>query len=493
MIGREFDHALLLQIAPVDDATLQTELEQLIAADLVYRQRRVHGDSYIFRHALIRDAAYEAMPRNQREETHERIAQTLAGGSKAEVERNLARLAMHYGMARRFTQAVRYGIDAANRALIQATYQDACELCAQIQGWAEHLSGAERMEAMLAASRIATNALMQQFGWSDSRVKRSAKHAQVLLQEAREITNLNLKFPLASLWSLAIYHHVLNERDVTRGLCEQLQTLSAGSQDLDLLLIYHTLHGNACWIDGEMAQARTHFEFVEQHYQLEQHRHHGNLYGLDTGVWSKAALSNICFVQDDPLPQVLAMADATLELAQQTGHPASIGLACMYKMNLLIELGEREEVGQLAALGLDMALKYGLPAIQAYCAIRDAWVKDDIAGIDMLTGMLCQLGCVLAVPQYRASGAQLAFARGDTVDAIQRLDDAIRMAEGSHEHYYIPTLYLMRAQYAQHSAVEQSRRDAQHALVLAQKQGATRIVRLAEQLRTGHTETVFPA
>ncbi|WP_338848124.1 TOMM system kinase/cyclase fusion protein [Massilia sp. W12] len=478
-IGREFDHDLLLQIAPVDDATLQTELEQLIAADLIYRQRRVQGDSYIFRHALIRDAAYDSMPRIQREETHERIAQALAAGGKAEVERRLAQLAQHYGLARRFSPAVKYGIDAANRALSQAVYQDACELAEQVNGWAEHLQGSERMEALLDANRIRTNALMQQFGWSDPRVKASAEQAQQLLEAARHMTDLDLKYPIANLCSLAVYHHVANDRALTREMCQRLLQMAELTGDPDLHLIYHTLHGNANWIDGELEAARAHFEYVAAHYDLQKHGHHGMLYGLDMGVWSAAAQANIVYLQDAPLEQVFRLADAAVELAQQTGHPASIGLACMYKMNMLQDLEARDEMRQVAETGLALGQKYGLPAVQAYCAIRHAWCNQDLDGIDQMTGMLRHLGCMLGVAQYSSTAATLLAQQGELQQALARIDESLALSVQYGEHYFLPFLYLLRAGFQQtpHAAQEDLQQACQH----AERIGSWRALRIARE------------
>jgi class 3 adenylate cyclase/type II secretory pathway predicted ATPase ExeA len=73
-IGREFDYALLHAVSPLDEATLQSELRRLLDAGLLYRD----GEKYLFKHALIRDAAYHSLLKSKRLEYHHQIAQALA-------------------------------------------------------------------------------------------------------------------------------------------------------------------------------------------------------------------------------------------------------------------------------------------------------------------------------------------------------------------------------------------------------------------------------
>jgi class 3 adenylate cyclase len=73
-IGREFDYDLLLAVSPLAAAALQSELRRLLDAGLLYQE----GEKYVFKHALIRDAAYHSLLKSQRQEYHQQIAQALA-------------------------------------------------------------------------------------------------------------------------------------------------------------------------------------------------------------------------------------------------------------------------------------------------------------------------------------------------------------------------------------------------------------------------------
>ena len=78
VLGREFAYELLQAVAPVDERTLQQGLAQLVDAELVYQRGLPPRSRYIFKHALIQDAAYQSLLKSTRQQYHQRIAQVLA-------------------------------------------------------------------------------------------------------------------------------------------------------------------------------------------------------------------------------------------------------------------------------------------------------------------------------------------------------------------------------------------------------------------------------
>ncbi len=77
-IGREFSYALLQMLTPWDESTLQHELSRLVQAELLYQRGLPPRATYLFKHALIQDAAYQALLKSTRQQYHQRIAQVLA-------------------------------------------------------------------------------------------------------------------------------------------------------------------------------------------------------------------------------------------------------------------------------------------------------------------------------------------------------------------------------------------------------------------------------
>lgn len=76
-LGREFEYDLLVAVSKYSESQLQNDLNELIESEIIFQQRKVSGDSYIFKHALVRDAAYESQPNSLVIESHQHIVNVL--------------------------------------------------------------------------------------------------------------------------------------------------------------------------------------------------------------------------------------------------------------------------------------------------------------------------------------------------------------------------------------------------------------------------------
>jgi class 3 adenylate cyclase len=94
-IGREFSHALLAAVVRKPEAELGSALDRLIAAGLLFRQGVPPHASYLFKHALVQDAAYGTLLREPRRALHARIANTLESQFAEIVGRQPELLARH--------------------------------------------------------------------------------------------------------------------------------------------------------------------------------------------------------------------------------------------------------------------------------------------------------------------------------------------------------------------------------------------------------------
>ena len=111
-IGREFDHELLAAVVPLPDGDLAAALERLVAAELVFRRGIPPAATYIFKHALVRDAAYQSLLRKRRQELHAKIATALETDFPQTLEAQPELVASHFDEAGHFDKAVGYWLQA---------------------------------------------------------------------------------------------------------------------------------------------------------------------------------------------------------------------------------------------------------------------------------------------------------------------------------------------------------------------------------------------
>jgi hypothetical protein len=232
-IGREFSHELLLQVALADEAVVQAALEHMLQTRLICRQRKLRGDCFIFRHALLRDAAYESIPLHLRAELHARIAAAIENQGKRQIERHLTQLAQHYALAGDYCQAMQYGKRASQQARRQGALVDAMRQAHFVQLW-QHHANAARPAAPPDPYAGITQALQLKYGWEPlpgtPETRSGRNNPANLLENLRSIEQAT---PMQ--WAMATYHHVASNRSSVGELVERLMTLARQSNDHGLL------------------------------------------------------------------------------------------------------------------------------------------------------------------------------------------------------------------------------------------------------------------
>src|ERR1700736_2892598 len=116
VLGREFSHELLSAVATLDEPTLQAELAQLAQAEILYPKGRPPRCTYIFKHALLEDALYNALVKSKRQQFHRRIAEVLEARFPQTVETQPELLAHHFTEAGMTAKAIDYWLTAGLRS-----------------------------------------------------------------------------------------------------------------------------------------------------------------------------------------------------------------------------------------------------------------------------------------------------------------------------------------------------------------------------------------
>jgi len=117
VIGREFSHALITAVSPLQEPALTEASSQLVHSQLIFRQEVAPEASYTFKHALVQDAAYESLLKSTRRRFHQRVATALVERFPEEVTARPAFVAHHYTEAGLPEQAIEYWTHAGQLAL----------------------------------------------------------------------------------------------------------------------------------------------------------------------------------------------------------------------------------------------------------------------------------------------------------------------------------------------------------------------------------------
>jgi serine/threonine protein kinase/predicted ATPase len=115
-LGREFSYDLLAAVASMDEATLQVELAKLVRAEILYPKGRIPRCQYIFKHALVEDALYNALMKVKRQQFHMRIAEALEARFPETIAKQPELVAHHFTEAGLAEAAIGYWLKAGLRS-----------------------------------------------------------------------------------------------------------------------------------------------------------------------------------------------------------------------------------------------------------------------------------------------------------------------------------------------------------------------------------------
>jgi class 3 adenylate cyclase/predicted ATPase len=476
-IGRQFAYDLLQTVSQLDAATLQRELGRLVEAEIVYQRGLPPQSTYVFKHALIQDAAYESLLKSTRQQYHQRIAQVLEFQFPETTEAQPEVLAQHYTEASLTEKAVHYWRHAGQRAIERSAHVEAMRhlrtglaLLATLPETPERVQREVDMLLALGVSQIATQ------GFAAPEVGETYTYAQQLCQQLEDPYQL---FPMVrGLWN---YYLVRAEYQTAHALGEQLLTLAQQSQDAAMLVSAHRALGTTLYNLGTAAEAHTHFTQGIALYDPQQHRTSAFLYGEDAGVVCHSFAPWTLWSLGYP-DQGLARSQEAVTLAQHSGHPFSLGFALCWAGVFHQWRREVRAVHERAEAACSLAMAQGFPSWMAQGAILRGWAlaqqgqaQEGIAQIAQGLRAFRATGAEIERSYFLALLAEAHGIMGQPAEGLMTLTEALALVDSSGERWYAPELHRLKGIFLlQQSSDNQVEAEScfHHALDIARNQQA---------------------
>jgi predicted ATPase len=321
-LGREFAYDLLQAVSQWDEAILQWGLQQLVEAEFLYQRGVPPHATYVFKHALIQDAAYQSLLRSTRQQHHQHIAQVVEARFPELCETQPELLAQHYTEAGLGGQAIGYWQRAGERAVERSAHLEAInfltkglEVLKPLPETSERLQQELTLHIARAVSPVVTK------GYAAPEVEHAYTRARELCQQVGETPEL---FPvLHGLWR---FYVVRAELQKGYELAEQFLSLARRMQVPALLLEPHRVLGTTLFLLGELAAARAHLDQGIALYDPQQHRPHTFLYGQAPGVAIRCFAALALWLLGYP-DQARTRIHEACTLAQELSHPFSLAYA----------------------------------------------------------------------------------------------------------------------------------------------------------------------
>jgi TOMM system kinase/cyclase fusion protein len=448
-LGREFSYDLLQAAAPWDEGTLQRGLHQLVEAEFLYQRGLPPQATYVFKHALIQDAAYQSLLKSTRQQHHQRIAQMLESRFPETVETQPELVAHHYTEAGLSAQAIPYWQRAGTRALQRSANVEAI---AHVQRGLELLSTLpdtpQRTQHELDLLTTLGPALLSTRGYAAPEVLQAYTRARELCQQVGETPEHFLV-----LYNLCIVYLARSEHQTAIELGEQCLQLAQRVQEETLLLMAHYVLGISWFCRGSSALACTHLERTIALYDPTQHHVLAYRYGgVDPGMACFGYDAWALWLRGYPV-QARAQSAKALSLAQQLAHPYTL-VRILYFDTLLCQLCRDEPaVRDQAEAAITVATAQRFALMQALGSIMRGWAKavqehstEGLVQIRQGLDMYRSTGAEFQRPHFLTMLAEASGLLGQPEGGLAALDEALTMMEKTGEQYYEAELHRQRGE-----------------------------------------------
>jgi class 3 adenylate cyclase/predicted ATPase len=474
-IGRQFSYALLHAVSRLPESELQTALTRLVASELVLQRGTPPDSIYIFKHALVQDAAHGSLLRKARRQLHAQIAEALETHSPETIETQPELFAQHYAEAGLVEKAVAYWSKAGHRSIARSAMEEAA---AQFQKGLVQLAllpdtNKRRRQELefLSALGAALIAVKGQAAPEAGHVYARARELWEQLGSPSEF----FQIPFGQ----SRYHMYRGEFNLAQRLAEDLLRLSRQRNDTVGLLLGHSSAGRNLFSIGMFASARSHLEEALAFYDPVPHRALVREAGVGPQVLSEAFLGTVLFCLGFP-DQALARSNTAIIEARRLAHPSSLASALAIGAGLLSLAGGDAALNERADELVAITIEQGFPAWRAQGTIYRGSVKvknGEVAeGLSLLRSGLSA---------YRATGTQtwmphlialLAAAcqlAGQIEEGLTLLDNALQISESTGERWCVAELYRHKGQLLLHQGHAEAAEELyRKALSIAREQEA---------------------
>jgi class 3 adenylate cyclase/predicted ATPase len=331
-IGREFSHAVLAAVVRRSEAELASALDRIIAAGLLFRQGVPPHATYLFKHALVQDAAYGTLLREPRHSLHAQIADTLENQFAERAESQPELLARHCTEAGLIEKAAGLWGKAGQRSLERSAFAEAAEQLTRALAQIRTLPATPALRREQISLQVALIApLIHVKGHAAPECKAAAEQARLLIEQAEALGEAP-EDPLllfSVLYSFWVANYAAFNGESLRELAAQFLALAERQGTKVALMIGHRLMGMSLLCTGNIGECSAYLDRAIELYDPAAHRALATRFAQDVRVAILSYRSFALWMIGYP-KAALADAENALKDAREIGHAATLMYALFH-------------------------------------------------------------------------------------------------------------------------------------------------------------------
>jgi predicted ATPase len=446
-IGREFPYRLLAAVAPMSTSALDSALAQLAAADLIHARGQPPDCAYVFKHALIQDAAYGSLLRSRRQQLHSDIADALGAQFPHVVETQPELMAHHLEQARRPKQAIDYLRKAGQLAIERSAHAEAIGHLMHALELLEPVTDAVQRRTALELEVLLSQAMIGGRGYAAPEMQETLLRAKALIDDWTEPAQ---KFAvLYGLWaSYYVGGDVAKQRVAAAEFLAEAERHSVPSA----LCLSHRTLGTTYVAMGEFEAGRRHLEQARALYEQGFESAHIYHYGQDVGT---TALCYLCWAlwQLGYVDQASEVSARAVKHAEELSHPLTLAYTICHARGMIdVMRRQHSETAAYAQRVASFCAEHGFPFWAAGGQILHGWATahdDPDKGVELIRAGLAawrKTGSRLWLPIFVALEGEAHAGCGRSDAALQAVDQAIAISGETGERWAIAEVLRLKAQ-----------------------------------------------
>jgi predicted ATPase len=483
-IGREFSHALLAAVVGEPEAELGAALDRLVAAGLLFRQGMPPHATYLFKHALVQDAAYGTLLRDGRRALRARIADILEHRFAKIADRQPELVARHYAEAGLLDKAARLWGEAGTQSLGRSALVEAIEQFSRALALIAGLPATTELRREQLRLQVALiTPLVHVKGWAAPETKAAAEQAGMLIEQAQALGEASDDplLPFAALYGICGGVVVAFDGDMAGKLAEQFLSLAEKQDAIAPRMIAHRIMGVSSLMGGEIATGRVHLDRAIALYDPTAHRALASRFSVDPRVASLSYRSFALWLLGYP-QAALADVGQAVAAARDFGQAAALLYAlvhcswpCAWSGNdIAAEALLREAVALAAETGATAYKGPGVAVLGCVLTLRGS-AAEAIDGI--MSGLADNraTGSTLWLPLIFSYLARAHADLGQFDEAWHWIGEAMERVESTKEKWAEAEIHRVAGEIALRSPVPHTARAESHftaALAIARRQQA---------------------
>ena len=428
VLGREFDYGILNAICDLPPAGLEHKLAALNQAEIIHQRGIPPRSHYVFKHALIQEAAYDTLLKSTRAQYHRRAADAYVQGFPEIVQSRPELVAHHFSRAQMPAQAVEYWQRAGEVAVSRSGYIEAiAHLGAALDQLALLPASAEHMTTELALRVKIGPALLAIKGMGAPESCENYQRACSIADKLGDSAEVFM-----AMWGDWISKTASGRLSEAAKRSDDLVGLSQRLDHKDFVLQAHHSRWTNFHLMGDARISRADTQIGIRMYDIERHRHHRHVYGgHDPGICACGVGANAAWLTGHA-DEALKLADRAIAISEKIEHPFSETLAWMWstqaawgvrdhklareRAEALIQASERHNFRQWVGLGM---------IVSGACRVHAGDTEFGLKLVEEGLGEQRQFGQAPLQSYLDAIAAMVHLEVGNSARALELLEEAV--------------------------------------------------------------------